>query len=152
MTTTLSDVHICCGSCVKGIQAIVAGVSGLKGVVSQEDGTVVLTGPDKATVQKGADALTAGGFFGKSSNADIKIDASTGASGKKVQTLTISNVHLCCAKCVKAVNAILENVPGVKGPSTAAKDAKTFVVTGDFTDSDIFAALQKGGFTGKVSN
>lgn len=151
VTTTLTGVHICCGSCVKAANGIVAGVSGLTGTVSQEDGSVALTGPDVATVQKGVDALTAAGFFGKSSNPDIKVDASTGAKGATVTTLTISDVHLCCPKCVKAVNAAIDAVPGVTGPTTAAKGSKTFVVTGSFNDADVFAALQKAGFTGKVS-
>jgi len=51
-------------------------------------------------------------------------------------------------KCVKAVKEALDTVPGVTG-NTAAKDAKTFEVTGDFNDTDVFAALQKAGLTGK---
>ena len=87
---------------------------------------------------------------GKSSNADIKVDASTGAKGQKVQTLTISNVHLCCGSCVKDIGKALATVPGYT-TNNATKGAKTLVVTGNFTDTDIFAALQKAGFTGKVS-
>jgi copper chaperone CopZ len=150
VTTTISDVHLCCTSCVKGAQQCVADIPGLTAKVSLEDSTIALSGPDKATVQKGANALTASGFFGKSSNADIKIDASTGATGQKVQTLTVSGVHLCCAKCVKAVGTALSTVPGY-ATNTAAKGAKTFQVTGNFTDTDIFAALQKAGLTGKVA-
>jgi mercuric ion binding protein len=150
VTTTLSDVHICCGKCVKAADDIVAKVPNLKGTVSQEDGTIVLTAPDLVTVQKGTDALTTAGFFGKSSNADVKVDASTGAKGQKVQTLTVSNLHLCCAKCVKAVGTILSNVPGYT-TNNATIGAKTFVITGNFNDNDVFNALQKGGLTGKVS-
>jgi copper chaperone CopZ len=150
VTTTISDTHMCCGNCVKAAQAVIATVPGLTGKASQEDSTIVLTGPDAATVQKGADALTAAGFFGKSSNADIKIDASTGAKGAKVTTLNVSNVHLCCPKCVTAVGKALATVPGYTA-NTAAKGAKTFTITGDFSDSDVFAALQKAGFTGKLS-
>jgi hypothetical protein len=40
-------------------------------------------------------------------------------------------------------------VPGVTGENSE-KGAKSFVVTGDFTDSDVFAALQKAGLTGKA--
>jgi copper chaperone CopZ len=150
VTTTLSDVHMCCGSCVKGAQAAVATVPGAKGVASQEDSTVVLTAPDLATLQKATDALTTAGFFGKSSNPDVKVDASTGAKGVKVQTLTVSNVHLCCAKCVTGLAKALKDVPGYTS-NDATKGAKTFVVTGNFTDTDIFNALQKAGFTGKVA-
>ena len=149
MTVKLSDVHICCDSCVKGVQKAVADVKGISAVVSKEDETVSLTGADKATVQKAVDALVAAGFFGKSSEADIKVATVTGAKGHKVESLKIKDVHLCCGKCVKAVNAALETVPGVKA-NTATKGAKSFEVTGDFNDQEVFDALQKAGLTGKA--
>jgi hypothetical protein len=34
--------------------------------------------------------------------------------------------------------------------NTAAKGAKSFTVTGDFNDKQVFDALQKAGLTGKV--
>ncbi len=67
-----------------------------------------------------------------------------------MQKLQVNGVHLCCAKCVKAVDETLKAVPGVTG-DTAAKGAKSFDVTGDFNDQDVMAALQKAGFTGKVN-
>jgi periplasmic mercuric ion binding protein len=149
VSTTLSDVHICCGSCVKGVAAAIAKAPGAKAVADEDASTVVVTGSDVATVQKGVNALTDAGFFGKSSNADIKVNADTGAMNMKVQSLKIDDLHLCCGKCVKAVNEILATVPGVKA-NTAAKGAKSFTVTGDFNDKDVFDALQKGGLTGHV--
>ena len=145
---TLSNVHLCCGSCVKGVDKAVADVSGLSAKSDQDAGTVVLAAADTATLQKGVDALTSAGYFGTSSDPAIKVNASTGAKNQKVQTLTISGVHLCCGKCVKAVNTILAGVPGVTG-NTAAKGAASFDVTGDFNDKDVFDALQKGGLTGQ---
>jgi copper chaperone CopZ len=109
---------------------------------------VTLTGPDTATVQKGADALVASGFFGKCNDPTIKLNAETGAKNQTVQSIKIEGVHLCCGKCVKAVNETLAAVPGVTG-NTAAKGAKTFEVTGNFNDKDVFDALQKAGFTGQ---
>jgi copper chaperone CopZ len=90
----------------------------------------------------------AGGYFGKSSDASIKINADTGAKNQKVQSLKIEGLHLCCGKCVKAVTEALATVPGVTG-NTAAKGAKSFEVTGDFNDKDVFDALQKAGLTGQ---
>jgi copper chaperone CopZ len=149
VTAKLTDVHMCCGSCVKLAQNTVTNLAGVTAVASQEDKSIVLTGPDTMTVQKAVNELTDAGFFGKSENADIKVNAVTGAKGAKMQTLDVSNVHLCCAKCVTAVNKALTAVPGVTGLTGAAKGAKTFTVNGDFTDTDIFAALQKAGLTGK---
>ena len=148
-TTKISDVHLCCQSCVTAVEKAVGKVPGASASVDQDAGTVTLKGPDAKTVQKAADALVAAGYFGKSSNPDIKLSAETGAKGTKVQTLKIKGVHLCCAKCVKAVNQTLEPIPGVKA-NTAVKGANTFEVTGDFNDKDVFDALQKAGLTGKV--
>jgi mercuric ion binding protein len=149
VTVTISDVHLCCDSCVKGAAKAVGSVDGAKGVIDKTTKVIILSGPDTATVQKAADALTKAGFFGVSSDASIKIDASTGAKGEKVQSLKVEGVHLCCGKCVKAVNAALKDVSGVT-TNNAAKGVAFFTVTGDFTDSDVFAALQKAGLTGKV--
>src|SRR5882762_10365950 len=133
VSAKLTDVHLCCQSCVKGVDKAVAKVPGVTAASSQDDGTVTLTGPDKATVQKAADALVAAGYFGKSSDPEIKLNAKTGAKDQKVKSLEIEGVHLCCGKCVKAVNTALGEVGGVTG-NTAAKGVKTFTVTGDFND------------------
>jgi len=150
VTVKLTDVHICCKSCVSGANKIVSSVSGAKADVSQDDSTITITAADKATVQKTVDALTAGGFFGKSSDPDIKVDATTGAKNMKVKSVTISDLHLCCDKCAKAVDKVAKAVPGVTG-DTAAKNAKSFEVTGDFNDKDLMDALQKEGLTGKIT-
>ena len=148
VTVTISDTHVCCQSCVKAVAKVIATVPGLSGAGDQDADTITLTGPDTATVQKGADALVAAGFFGKSSDPTIKINADTGAKDQTMQSVTIDNVHLCCGKCVKAVNEALATVPGVTG-NTAAKGAKSFDVTGNFNDKAVFDALQKAGLTGQ---
>ncbi len=149
VTVKISNVHLCCDSCVKGANKAIATVDGATAVVDKGERTIVVTAPDTATVQKVADALVKAGFFGDSADASIKIDASTGAKGQKVQTLTVKGVHLCCPKCVKAVHAAVTSVTGVTGENST-KGAESFVVTGDFNDADVFAALQKAGLTGKA--
>jgi copper chaperone CopZ len=66
-----------------------------------------------------------------------------------VQSLKVKGVHLCCGKCVSTVKEALGTVAGVTG-NTAIKNAKSFEVTGDFTDKDVFVALEKAGLSGKV--
>jgi copper chaperone CopZ len=149
VSVKLTDVHLCCQSCVKGVQNAVGTVPGATAAADMDEGTVSLTGPDTATVQKAVDALTSAGYFGKSSDAGIKVNADTGAKNQKVQSLQVEGVHLCCGKCVKSVNTALSSVTGVT-TNTAAKGAKTFTVTGDFNDQEVFAALQKAGLTGKA--
>ena len=66
-----------------------------------------------------------------------------------MEYLKVQGVHLCCGKCVKAVNEALGTVAGVKG-NTAAKGVDSFEVTGEFNDQEVFDALQKAGLTGKA--
>ena len=149
VTTKLTGVHLCCQPCATAAQkAVTDSAPAVKAVVDREGETITLTGADAAAVQKAADGLVKAGFFGKSSNADIKMSTDTGAKGAQVKTLDVSNVHICCPSCAKAVTNAVMAVPGVKATKGVAKDAKTFQVTGDFKDSDVFAALQKAGLTG----
>ena len=150
VTVKISNVHLCCPGCVKGVAKAVTGIHGVKATADMDTEAVEITGPDTAAVQKAADALVKAGYFGESSDPSIKMSSDTGAKGVKVQSLKVQGVHLCCPKCVKAVNAALKDVPGVTG-NNAAKNAKFFTVTGDFNDADVFAALQKIGLTGKVA-
>jgi len=149
VSVKLTDVHLCCQSCVKGVQKAVGQVPGVTAEADMDEGTVNLIGPDTATVQKAVDALTSAGYFGKSSNASIKVNADTGAKDQKVQSLQVEGVHLCCGKCVKSVNEALGTVSGVT-TNTATKGVKSFTVTGDFNDKQVFDALQKAGLTGKA--
>jgi copper chaperone CopZ len=149
VSAKLSGVHLCCPSCVKGVNKAVEGVQGVTATANQEQGIVTLTGPDTAAVQKAADALVAAGYYGKSSDPAIKLNGETGAKGKNVKSLEVENVHLCCGKCVKAVTTALGDVKGVTG-NTATKGAKSFTVTGNFNDKEVFSALQKNGLTGQA--
>lgn len=146
----ITGVHLCCKGCVTGVEKAVAEVKGVTASVDKDDESVSLTGSSKAAVQKAADALVAAGYFGKSSDASIKMHAAAGAKDKKVQSLRIEGVHLCCAKCVTAVNKALKTVPGVQN-DTAEKNAKSFEVTGDFNEQEVIAALHKAGLAGKVA-
>jgi copper chaperone CopZ len=150
VTVTINNVHLCCDKCVKGANKAVASVEGATAVVDKTARTVVITAADAATVQKAADALVKAGFYGDCTDAGVKLTSQTGAKGEKVQTLKVNGVHLCCPKCVKAVKAALADVPGVTG-DTVTNGEPSFTVTGDFKDSDVFAALQKAGLTGTVA-
>jgi copper chaperone CopZ len=150
-TVKLTGVHLCCKSCVKGVDKAVGTVSGVTAASDADAETVTLTAPDNATAQKAVDALVAAGYFGKSENPAIKVSDTSGAKDAKVSTLAVSDVHLCCGKCVTAVNDALGEVKGVTG-NTAEKNAKSFEIKGDFNPKEVFSALQKSGLTGKAAN
>ena len=149
VTVTLSDVHLCCGNCVNGVNAALKPLAGVTAASDQAKKTVAITAPDKATAQKAVDALLAAGYFGTSSDASIKVNADTGAKSEKVASLEVTNVHLCCAKCVTGVQTALKGLPGYKDSNPTVKGT-TFTINGDFNAKDAMTALQKAGFDGKA--
>ena len=62
VSVKLTGVHLCCQNCVKGVEAAVGKVEGVTASSDRDAATVTLTGPDKAVVQKAADALFAAGL------------------------------------------------------------------------------------------
>ena len=149
-TVTLNRVHLCCTSCVKGVDRATASLGGVAAKCDSDAGTVTITAPDKATAQKAVDALVGAGFFGVASDRAIKVDATSGAPDGYVESLTVKGVHLCCQDCVDAVVGALARVPGVKA-NTARKSAATFEVTGNFNAKEVFGALQQAGLAGKAA-
>jgi len=145
----LTGVHLCCRGCARGAETA-AKVSGVTVAVDADEETVSITGPDQASVQKSVDGLIAGGFYGKTDDKSVVLKVATGAKGAKVASLEVAGVHLCCDKCVKALKTAVGTVPGVK-ETVAVKGAKTFTVTGEFSDGEVFAALEKAGLSGKVA-
>lgn len=148
-TVTITESHVCCGNCVTAAANAVKPITGATAVANRTNGSIVVTAPDAATAQKAVDALVAAGYFGKSSDAAVKVNAPTGAGDAKVTTLQVSGVHLCCPACVTAAKDILSKIPGVTGNTVAAR-AATFNVTGDFSPKQLFEEFNKAGFAGHV--
>ena len=147
-TVKLSNVHLCCNSCVKGIEASVGKVEGAKVVADKDAGTVTITAPDDAIAKKAVGAVANAGYYGKSDNAKIKLGAPK-ASDEKVESVKVTGLHLCCGKCVKAFDAAVKKVDGVKGHDAADK-AKSATVTGNFSPKALIAALNEAGLNAKV--
>ena len=145
----LTGLHLCCKSCVTGLEKAVAKAGGVTAVTDAKAGSSTLTGADKAAVQRAVDSLVAAGYYGKSEDSAVQLKDMTGAKDGKVASLKVSDVHLCCGKCVTAVTKALDKVKGVTG-NTVTKGAKTFEVTGDFSPKDVFAELHAAGLTGKA--
>ena len=113
--------------------------------------TVTITASDQATAQKAVDALIAAGYYGQPGDAAIKVAQASAPAGN-VKTLTVSGVHLCCKKCVTAVNKPAVSKVAGSQVTTAAKDAESFEITGDFNAADVISALNEAGFSaGKVN-
>jgi len=142
----LTGVHLCCGSCVKGVERATAKIKGVETDVNKGAGTVSLSG-SKANLKKAMAALGRAGYYGKSSG-ELKMAVAKAKRGK-VESLTVAGVHLCCGGCVKSVAKALGSVAGVKG-NTAAKRAKTFEVSGNFEPQAVIDALAKAGLAARA--
>lgn len=136
----LNGVHNCCKKCDTGINEAITKVSGATAQI--EKNKVTVTAKDEATAKKAVASLVSGGYFGEGAVAPAVADA-------KVKSATVDGVHLCCGKCVTAVETAVTSVTGVTG-HTAAKGVTSFKVEGDFNTKDLAAALNKNGFSGQI--
>ncbi len=144
-TVTLEGVHNCCKSCANGITKAASSVKGVTATV--EGTTVTLTAKSTASAKKAVEAIMDAGYYG-STGAESSTATAAPAS-KKLKGATVTNVHLCCGKCVKAVDAAVKSVAGVTGATIESK-ATSFTVEGEFEEAELVAALNKAGFQGKV--
>ena len=80
----LSNVHLCCNGCVKGVDKALSGVTGATAQSDKDARTVTVKAPDRAAAQKAVDAIVAAGYFGTSSDPAIKVISHSGEKGGKV--------------------------------------------------------------------
>lgn len=146
---TLSDMHLCCGACVRAVDAAVAKVEGASAAVDRQAKTVTITAKDDETAQAAVDAIAAAGYHGKSSSDKIAMKNDSGAGEDKVTRLVFVGVHNCCGGCAKALQGACGKVDGVEGTAIKAK-ARSFVVEGNFAPAAIVKALYAAGFHAKV--
>lgn len=146
-TLTLSGVHNCCKSCTNGITK--AGTSVKDVTVTAEGKTVKVTAKSKADAKKAVEAIMAAGYYGTLEGGSEKPASTASKSAKKLTEATVTGAHLCCQKCANAMIEAVKSVPGVT-ENTVASKASTFTVKGEFTESDLLAAMNKAGFTGEV--
>jgi len=150
VTVLLRNVHMCCGSCVKDADQAVATVPGAEALADLYSKSVIITAPDHATAQRAIDTLANAGYYGTPTDAAYAFKPAADMKETKVTAATLTGVHLCCKKCVTAATNALATVKGVK-TNTAAEDADSFEVTGEFDPHEVIAALNKAGFTGRIA-
>jgi copper chaperone CopZ len=141
---TVSNVHLCCGACVKAVGKALGGVDGVSGKCDPKAGTVTITASSDEAAQKAVNALQKAGFYGKSDNDNVKF-ATVKAPEGKVKRLQLAGLHNCCGACNKAIQAALKGVDGVAA-NTAKPKESSFVVEGDFSAAAVIDALLDKGF------
>jgi len=148
---TLTQMHLCCGVCLKAVQKAVDGVEGATVELDKKAGSAIVTAGDDAAAQKAVDAIAAAGFHGKSDNEKIVVADDSGVKAGKVRRLALSGVHNCCGGCNKAIQKALASVDGVQANTAKAKE-DAFVVEGSFDAAALVAALNKAGFHVKLKS
>jgi len=147
---TVKNVHLCCGACVTGVKKALDGVTGVSDVnAAQAEKTVTFKAADGKAVEAGINAMAKAGFHGAatSEGKDIKFPESGAEKGKKADSITVTDLHLCCGQCVTGVNKALDGLAGMSGKPECDRNAKTVTVTGkDIEITALVEALNKAGY------
>ena len=67
VTVTVTEMHVCCGACIKAIEKAIAKVPGVEAKVEQEsgeegEGMATLTAANYETIQKAVDEIAKAGL------------------------------------------------------------------------------------------
>lgn len=150
---SVKGVHLCCGGCQSIAQDALADVSGISGVSCDLNTKIVsYKVTDQKAAESGIKALAAAGFFGKATYAKkpLEFPDSGAKKGATANSMTLTNVHLCCTACVTASQKSLENVKGVSLIDIDRNEG-TIKLTGDaISIQDAIGALNKAGFYCKL--
>ncbi|MBL9153730.1 MAG: hypothetical protein JNK37_14650 [Verrucomicrobiales bacterium] len=148
-TVVLAGAHLCCGGCRDGVMTAVAGIEGL--TVEIQSGNIHLKGGSGDLVKKGLDAIAGAGYYGVSDNEKVKMDPIEAEDDEKAKdSISVSGVHLCCGKCVRAIDDVVAAIQGAES-HTAKVDATSFTIRGEgMKASAVLAALREEGLNGKV--
>src|SRR5205823_4962194 len=107
VTVKLTNMHICCGGCTKGIKKAVEGLDAVKVDVDQDAEETTVTGADAAAVQKAVDAIVSAGYHATVVGEGATVKSADAPAGK-VKSLKVSNAHNCCGACNTAIRKALQ--------------------------------------------
>lgn len=146
---SISNVHLCCGSCVAAVDEALADLKGITDVgADQNTKTIRFSASDDKAAEAGIAALAKHGFFGQAKHGGKKLEfPSTGAKkGEKTNQVVLHGVHLCCGACVTGAKKSLEDVPGLSEILVDRAGGKITLKGAGMETTKIFAALNAGGF------
>lgn len=149
----VKGVHLCCGACVSDAQKSLKGVEGVTSVSADRDSKLVaFTAADDKAAQSGIEALAKAGFYGTATHGEkeIAFPASGVKKGERVDTLTLTGVHLCCGACVTGAKEALKEVEGLTGIDIDRNDGVVKLTGKNIDAAAAVGALNKGGFAGTV--
>jgi periplasmic mercuric ion binding protein len=141
---TVSDTHLCCAQCLRGVEAALKDVSGVKHTSNQQAKTVEIVADSDDAAQKALDALATAGFYGTLNNDKLKFKSVT-AKSESADKVELTGIHNCCGACTSAIKKAVTSVSGVTGTNIKNRDT-TFAVEGKFKPADVVKALLDAGF------
>lgn len=144
-TVTLSDMHLCCGACVRGVEKAVQSVEGVTVRVDRKASEAVISAASDESAQLALNAIAKAGFHGSSNHKSIKIKDDSQVKAGQVSRLALTGVHNCCGGCNVAIKKALKSVEGVKD-DTAKPKSNQLIVEGAFDGLAVVKALNKAGF------
>lgn len=149
VTVTVTEMHVCCGGCIKVLEKAIAKVPGVEAKVEQEsgeegEGMATMTAANYESIQKAVDEIAKAGFHGDLDSDKVKFPPNKAPEGN-VKQLEIANIHNCCKGCSKSINEALSGVKGITSKEVEPKKA-TFIIEGDFSPKEVVEKLQEAGF------
>ena len=143
---TISDTHLCCGQCLKAVDATLKDMQGVTFKSDQGAKTIEIVATDDAAAQNAIDALANAGFYGKLNKPDSSLKFKpVVADDAAVEKLELTGIHNCCGQCTNSIKKAVTGVSGVSGTGIKAKDT-TFAVEGKFKPGEVVKALLDAGF------
>lgn len=141
---TVSETHLCCGQCLRAVEATLKDMPGVQHKSSQSEKSIEITAESDEAAQKALDALATAGFYGKLNNDKLKFKP-VATEDATVQKLEVSGVHNCCGACTTAIKKAVTGVQGVSVTNIKNKDT-AFAVEGNFKPGELVKALLDAGF------
>lgn len=150
---SVGNVHLCCASCVSGVEEALADVEGVSDVAAdQNTKTIRFKAADDKAAEAGIKALAEHGFFGQAKLGSKKLAfPDNGAKkGEKANQIELEGVHLCCGACVTGAKKALENVGGLSSIDIDRAAGKIVLKGAGMETLKALDALNAGGFYAKV--
>lgn len=147
---TLSEVHLCCGACVRAIDEATAPIEGVSVTCDRDLGAVLLVSDDVKLLQTAVDAITDAGYHGTPDLDIIVVKDDSGATDSPVDSLTLTGVHNCCRGCAVAIEEALGEVDGIETVKAEARTTTVLLSGSEINPLVAVAALNAAGFHVKV--
>ena len=150
---TLSDVHLCCGACVRALDKALGEVDGVKEVkVDQKKGQASFETDGRKALDEALKAVTLAGFFGQAQydGRDIDLPSEPAEKDATADRATFEGVHLCCKGCAKAVTEAVKEHENVIAVDCDTKKGTVLFVGTEMQLSKLLDALHKAGFHGRL--